>query len=76
MNATFAVTKRGTPTITFYDPYLGTSGTISGYSSGTGYTVSSYAGAGYTNAAEYITTSSSPSTSEISVFHFTASAEI
>jgi hypothetical protein len=78
INGTFAVTKRVPPnTLTFYDPQTSNaSGKISGYSSGTQYTVSSTGGVGSTNFGSFITTSSSPPQTEMSAFHFTADSEL
>ena len=76
LGSSFSVTKRITPAVVFYDPTAGTINTISAYSAGTQYTVSSYQSGGASSIGSYINTSSSPSTSEASIFHFTASAEL
>jgi hypothetical protein len=78
LNGTYAVAKRAAPnTITLYDPSrLNASGKISGYSSAAQYTVSSIAGSGTTCLGTYIVTATSPSSSEMSFFQFTADAEL
>lgn len=76
MGGSFAVTKRGSPTLTFYSATGGAAGYISGYSSAIDYAVTGWTGYGTTTLGIYITTSASPSTAEISTFQFTAAAEL
>ena len=71
----FAVEKRTSPSVTFYSSYTGTASRISGYSSGTDYTVTSHSNYS-TKGLGYLTTSTSPATNETSAFHYTADAEI
>ena len=75
MGGNFSVVKRASPTVVFYTN-AGTIGNIAGYSSGSNYAVSSYNGQGQSALGTYITTATNASTSEISTFHFTASAEL
>jgi hypothetical protein len=78
INNQFLVAKRATPTtLTFYDSNASNaSGKISGYSSATQYTVSSSINAGTSSLGTYITTTTTPTVTEPSFFHFTADAEL
>ena len=78
LNNQFLVAKRTIPnTVTLYDPFVSNgSGKISGYSSAIQYTVSGVSSTGALSLGTYITTTTAPSQTEISNFHFTADSEL
>jgi hypothetical protein len=72
----FTIQKRTTPgTFKMFSVNTGTEGSISGYSSGTSYSgaaVNQLSASGFT----FIATTNPPSTTEMSIFHWTADAEL
>jgi hypothetical protein len=76
LGSAYAVTKRTTPAVVFYNVVAGTINAISSYSGGVSYTVSTYNGGGATSIAYYIGTATSPAGTEACNYQFTASAEL
>jgi hypothetical protein len=71
----FKVDMRAAPTLTFYS-YTAAVGQVSGYSSGTGYVVSSTASPDNRRIGLYLQLASSPPTFDTLVFYFDANAEL
>ena len=76
LGSAYAVTKRTTPAVVFYNVVAGTINAISSYSSGVSYAVSTYSSGGATSIAYYIGTATSPAGTEACSYQFTASAEL
>ena len=72
----FKVTKRAIPTISIQSSQSGTSGQISGYSSGTEYTVDSIGGTNVNRVHSYLQTTTSMSSFEPQEYYWQASAEL
>ena len=72
----FKVTKRAIPTISIQSSQSGTSGQISGYSSGTEYTVNSISGTNVNRVHNYLQTTTSMSSFEPQEYYWQASAEL
>ena len=72
----FKVTKRVVPTMTFQSGQTGTAGRISGYSSGTEYTINDPNGTTITRAFMYLQTTTSMSSFEPQLYFWQASAEL
>jgi hypothetical protein len=72
----FKVTKRAIPTISIQSSQSGTSGQISGYSSGTEYTVNSTGGTNVNRVHSYLQTTTSMSSFEPQEYYWQASAEL
>ena len=72
----FKVTKRAIPTISIQSSQSGTSGQISGYSSGTEYTVNSTGGTNVNRVHSYLQTTTSMSSFEPQEYYWQAAAEL
>jgi hypothetical protein len=76
LGSDFKVPMRATPTVTFYSNQTRAVGKVSGYSSGTEYTVSSLSSPDSKRICTYIQLASSTTLGEPQLFYYDASAEL